>query len=462
MSPGCLLTLVLFCVFIRTSFAVIGTNVPSQRLDSNGCSCLLDSSSLNCSISREGIPCNASSLLSEATASGRLNGISHVSFHSCELKEVPEDLWRLLLSFKSIDLSKNSLNEFTIESSSQNVRQMNLSSNNLLSFNFENILRNLPFLSLLDLSKNYISNVHPPKTDLRANQTVIIKGNQIVCSRHNLWLIQHLELTAKQEFTESKCGPGSLSGLPFTQVIPVLENPTCSLCHCFLLKQSQLVLSVNCSNLGLMSLPQDLPPQTKEVYLQNNFIQELNFSSSWSSVIYLYLQNNSIESLKGLEGNPFASNLRYLQLERNRLTAGEAHVLKHLNVDRIFLRNNPWKCDCNTIPFQLWIQEHATRVPDIEDINCAGPSTAATEDRNGVRSSSVENKESLSLQTIYKIPKSDLCPQPVAGQFGRYALFDYLNIFLALLIVSVIIKMVYDWRWQRRTGKLPRFFKVNI
>jgi hypothetical protein len=130
-----------------------------------------------------------------------------------------------------------------------------------------------------------------------------------------------------------------------------------------------------------------------------------------------------------------------------------------MNLDRIFLAQNPWKCDCNTIAFQLWIQEHAMKVPDSEEVICGG---SASNQRNGLQSVETNNQETLRFKTIYKIPKSDLCPQPADETFGREEVLEYFNVTIAVLIVLVIMKTVYDWRWQRRTGKLPRFFKVNV
>jgi len=243
-----------------------------------------------------------------------------------------------------------------------------------------------------------------------------------------------------------------------SQESSLLSNPICSLCDC-LTKESQSI-SVNCSNAGLSSVPQELPPQTKVVYLNGNDITDLAFSPSWSSVIYLHLENNRIESLAGLEGNLYVSNIRYLNLEGNRLPEIQAHVLRQLNVDRIFLKDNPWRCDCNTIAFQLWLQEHASRVSDLDDVKCGGGKESGA--KNGINSVAVEGQSQLALKTIYKIPRSDLCPQPEAqGPSRRHILLDYLNCLLLLFIVCIIFKTTYDYLWQKRTGKLPRFFKIN-
>ena len=411
--------------------------------------------------SAEGVPCDAYQALLDAKNDGLLRSVNRISFQKSGLTRIDEKLWRELLTIESVDLSRNLLKDFIFETATDRVKQLNLSFNLLPTFDFDHIISRLPSLLSLDISNNLISHVHPPKTALRSSQKVLIKNNPLVCTQHNLWLIEHLEKTSPKDFSEAKCGQCSLFNVQYSQAIPVIKNPVCAKCDCFAnIRENQVILSVNCSKTGLTSMPQNLPPQTKVVSLANNNIRDLTFDPSWSSVIYLHLQNNSIESLKGLEGSLYVPNLRYLQLDKNRLTEVQAHVLKHLNVDRIFLSENPWRCDCNTIAFQLWIQEHAMKVADIEEVVCGG--SFLQNERNGRRSQETDNEVTLHFRTIYKIARSDLCPQPEDGKFGREELLDYFNVAITVLIVLVILKTIYDWRWQRRTGKLPRFFKVNV
>lgn len=376
------------------------------------------------------------------------------------LTELPDDFWNHTRFFESIDLSGNSLEELVVEDENADLRKLNISGNSLTSANLAHILEQLPSLELLDLSHNRIATLGPSPPKVVIKTHIILDDNPINCAKSDQkWFLQLVNKFPLIISENSKCDSGPL---PLMSVSDAAKT-TCSICDCF---GSRFVTTVNCSGLGLKSLPEILPPQTKVVDLGNNEIRELTFTSDWNSVIYLFLRNNTIESLRGLEGNPPLHSLRSLQLDKNRLTEVDAHLLKHLSVDSIFLKDNPWKCDCNAIAFQLWIQEQVSRVPDLEDIQCAAHPTPGV--RNGVdadiptttSSNSVVNPK-LTRKTIYKILKSDLCPQPNGGN-SRDKFLDYLSIILGSLTIVILAKTAYDWWWQKRTGKLPQFFKLNI
>lgn len=254
----------------------------------------------------------------------------------------------------------------------------------------------------------------------------------------------------------------SCSSADVTTVFPDAEgeglnHTTCVTCECSF-KPS---LQVNCSHRGLTAFPKSLPSQTKLVNLEHNHIKEISLTPDWTSVIYLHLKGNRIESLNGLEGNAFARNIKSLNLESNRLSEVQARVLKQLNVDRISLKDNPWQCDCNTIAFQLWIQDHSTHIKDMDQIRCA---TAASFGKvNGINADIHTSKTPdpvLAGRQIYKILRSELCPQPIESK--AYQIYVVLSGMMAFLTIFIICKLVYDWWWQRRTGKLPRFFKLNV
>lgn len=211
----------------------------------------------------------------------------------------------------------------------------------------------------------------------------------------------------------------------------------------------------------MTEFPKSLPSQTKVVDLEHNLIRDISLTPDWTSVIYLHLKDNQIESLEGLDGNVYARHIRFLSLESNRLTEVEARVLKQLNIDQINLKDNPWQCDCNTIAFQLWIQDHSSQITDMDQIRCALPPRPGIV--NGIDADVIQSEYMDRLlfgRTIYKILRSDLCPQPDSSP--TYYFLDFASATMAFLTVFIIFKLVYDWWWQRRTGQLPRFFKLNI
>lgn len=391
--------------------------------------------------------------------------LSEIRVTESGLNHVPDQMWRDCPSLVSLDVSGNLINDFTPSIAHPNVQYLNLSYNGRLNHvDLAAVFKNLPSLLRIDLSHNEIMSVGKKSRLTEKQSTVILLTEaNITCDKESSWFMElissEIHLSPPRIIVdEARCKDGPLDGVALAQSHLshyALTHPTCSLCDCSF-KPS---LHVNCSAKGLTQFPTSLPRQTKVVDLTHNRIATIRLYPDYGSVIYLHLENNTIESLTGLEGNAFAPNIRFLNLDTNRLTEVQAHFLKQLNVDRISLKNNPWTCDCDTIAFQLWIQDHSNIIPEMDQIRCAGPAKPGQE--NGLNADTgSEANPMLSGRTIYKILRSDLCPQPVVG--AAYHIFDFLTITMAFLTVFIICKMVYDWWWQRRTGKLPRFFKINL
>lgn len=255
---------------------------------------------------------------------------------------------------------------------------------------------------------------------------------------------------------ETRCeSPPKYNGLSFFGVRLYQKYEICRTCRCFAVKEA---IAVNCSGRGLTTIPEMLPLDTKIVHLDGNEITNITLPpppSNWASVLKLYLNNNSIGSFE-LKVKSY-SNLRTLHLQQNRLEEIPVHILEQLkHMDVLRLGDNPWLCACPvTIRFQDWIEKNFASL-DIDDIRCAKkPSDHA---RSGIASSSRSEEFNFAGQVIYKIPKSSLCPQP--REPIEY--LDVISAALATLTLLIIAKLTYDWRWQKRTGKLPRFFKINI
>ena len=68
------------------------------------------------------------------------------------------------------------------------------------------------------------------------------------------------------------------------------------------------------------------------------------------------------------------------------------------------------------------------------------------------RQSGFLHKEILEINSLHLCPIADTVIDAL----------DLINIILAISILLLIIKVTYDYLWQKRTGKLPRFFKLNI
>lgn len=125
------------------------------------------------------------------------------------------------------------------------------------------------------------------------------------------------------------------------------------------------IIQVNCSRRNLVELPSKLPNRTKILLLQDNFITDLSplrDNPNYSTVHDIYLDDNQIRSIEGLEGTEWFVRFRILSLRGNELTQLPTYALdnaleRNMNMPkavRIFLGGNPWRCDCIYTPtFQV-------------------------------------------------------------------------------------------------------------
>uniref|UniRef100_A0A8U7M0F3 Asporin n=1 Tax=Corvus moneduloides TaxID=1196302 RepID=A0A8U7M0F3_CORMO len=102
---------------------------------------------------------------------------------------------------------------------------------------------------------------------------------------------------------------------PILPLIPFDLFPTCPFgCQCY-------VRVVHCSDLGLTSIPRNIPPDTRMIDLQNNKIKEVkeNDLQGLTSLYALALNNNKIYKIHPKAFQP-TKRLRRLYLSHNQLT----------------------------------------------------------------------------------------------------------------------------------------------
>ncbi|RWS29481.1 protein slit-like protein [Leptotrombidium deliense] len=303
-------------------------------------------------------------------------------------------------------------------------------------FNLTQFLRSFPLLKTLDVSKNRITAFTNDSYNFSEfNLAVNLSDNgPWMCEERLIRLIDRIK--TQQKFVFKCSSPWNLEGMNWIQAKSVFDTDTCRKCDCFLANE-QKAMAINCTATDLKSLPQHLPINTKIVNLTNNHIEFLTLpvtTDDWLHVRFLYLSNNSIASFQGFEGTKPLKNLVLLEIQENKLEQIPKHVLVQLSaISDLYLGKNPYVCNCNTITFQEWLHKHSKQIRDISSIKCH------------------------KSPPISGIPKSELCPQPTSP----IEYLDILSGILAFLTFAILLKLIYDWFWQRRTGKLPQFFKIN-
>ncbi|KAI8497609.1 hypothetical protein Bbelb_249150 [Branchiostoma belcheri] len=134
-----------------------------------------------------------------------------------------------------------------------------------------------------------------------------------------------------------------------------------------------------CPNLGLTSIPQNLPTsisildlasllQLQHLYVNNNQITTIRYGifSDLPKLQYLYLDKNQISTIR--DAGTFANlpQLQRLSLKGNRITTIPSVSCLFPSNITIELDGNPWQCDCRMAPVR--------QIPTLNDqIICAQP-----------------------------------------------------------------------------------------
>ncbi|KAL7633109.1 UNVERIFIED_CONTAM: hypothetical protein RMT77_016479 [Armadillidium vulgare] len=195
-------------------------------------------------------------------------------------------------------------------------------------------------------------------------------------------------------------------------------------CRCYH-DQSWRSNIVNCSAYDLFAVPDRIPMDATEVYLDGNDFKNLSSHSfigrKHMQILYvnasnvntldnetfsgltrltvLHLEDNLLETLRGHEFK-YLSPLRELYLHNNKLRYIHQHTfvdMSHLEIltlhdnrlinfpvwrmvdnpylMKISLRNNLWTCECQFVEsFEIWVMDNVRKVIDSDELKCISTS----------------------------------------------------------------------------------------
>nr|XP_026492263.1 protein singed wings 2 isoform X1 [Vanessa tameamea] len=323
------------------------------------------------------------------------------------------------------------------------------------------VVGNMTQLRELDLRNNTLRHMKanllrgPPQL-----QTVYLGDNKWDCSDGGLdWLaMEDKNGTVRRrllDYYELVCHQQLYRGKPLHKVMDIIrmvretcpEPCACAMTHVVSDRKGTVIplITVDCSKRNLESPPASLPPSTTTLRLEGNklsSIRQLVQNPQYQKLVDLYLDNNSIQTVKELEGSEWFTTFRVLSLRGNMLKQIPVYAFDKAfqgnnNIMHVFLGQNPWRCDCHFIPrFQGLLLKYKRVIRDLTDIRCAK-----------------SDDKSISFVQISTISLGNVCrnndmKMPIST-------INIVNLILLALITSVIGKFLYDWHRFRTTGELP-------
>ncbi|KAL7742529.1 hypothetical protein ACLKA6_013983 [Drosophila palustris] len=334
------------------------------------------------------------------------------------------------------------------------IRCLDFSNNDILEIE-RRAVKDVPHLEFFGISNNLLSRV--PNRNQNKNVALDISGNmRMLCEPLNeiiytdsfifvnpersfclynathKWFNSTDLVSVKQLESIKKCGTKCPN-------IPNYGNCSCNIYNIMIIQndQSKTVCNVDCSNLGLIELPPQLPDNTFTLNISNNRISSLgdhfHTNPTYCNIVKLDADNNRISSIYEFEGTKFIEHFQRLYMRNNSLSKIPEYFLNNALMDtdgrRIYLAENRLQCDCNSAKtLQNWLKERSTDIPDYMDIRC----------RN-------------LPQSVIELQESKLCQSPPDWT-------DYIYYLIAaevILLLALITKVSYDYWVFKTAGYLP-------
>ncbi|XP_055297922.1 protein halfway isoform X2 [Sitodiplosis mosellana] len=399
--------------------------------------------------------CNVTDLERSISCVENLNGDNktvwmniHVRNATLDELNISLNSWKLLDSLAITDGRVNRIvKEFPKFSQP---KCLNMSNNNLHSIQNMRALKDLTRLQVLDLSYNNLTTI-PNLNNL--NLALDVRGNNGMLCKSVLESIERGNVTFIEADSTSCLMNQTFQWFNSTDLLPIrqlekmkqLNNDCPSIpgkgnCSCIPERmtydgENNLVFAakVDCSNLGLTSLPELLPGKTFSLNVTNNSITSLSVmveNHSYNHLLRLFADDNEVESLLEIEGTEFIQNFDSLHLRRNKLKSIPYYLLDRNPEGRnIFLEGNRVYCDCNSAKvLKIWLLAKQNQIPDADKVYC-------------------DNMP----KKVLDLSETKMCQSP-------HDWTDYIYYLIAaevFLLLTIIAKVSYDYYVFKTAGYLP-------
>ncbi|XP_052083400.1 toll-like receptor 6 [Mytilus californianus] len=287
---------------------------------------------------------------------------TNISFQNMNFLEIIDETALV----RSVEQSRSSIERTYLETT-DNWREINLQQSNVTGFFITNnvsshakemlliILKHYKFIFTMK-SFNCYSDIMP-FNELMQNlyERGVWKGNEYfytdwIC-KVPLQFNERTVLSLKAEDTYS--------------IVDISECP--NLCACYIREVFNVTI-VNCRHKRLNTLPKSMPTGMLDLWLENNNISKLTVRKYLGDVRQLLMSNNQLVKI---EPEVFTKmmNLKMLKLDNNLLIRIPERI-NELNIDMIFLKNNPFACDCHALWSKKWLKTNSYSIDNLREVTC--------------------------------------------------------------------------------------------
>ncbi|CRL07112.1 CLUMA_CG020109, isoform A [Clunio marinus] len=305
-----------------------------------------------------------------------------------------------LQQLEYLNLANNSITEIFEDYTLMSLKTLNLSYNQislLSTADLESLTRNG---LTIDLTHNRIEEINFAK-DIDPTMSavnVLLDDNPLVCDCRILHFIRHLKKIGGRKIESGsnievsvgnlKCAnPNKMTDRfvrdinPLELICPLDNIQTAKKrcpngCSCEARPEDRHLLIHCTTTVDIHQLPiaTDMNFVETELNIENSSLTNLptvSKSAGYNNVTKLFANGNRISSIM-IENIP--NHLRVLNLKDNNLKLLNDSVIKFITnssyIEQLFLSNNPWQCDCESLEFMNFVQKFRQKIVDYSEIKC--------------------------------------------------------------------------------------------
>ena len=313
--------------------------------------------------------------IEEGSFAENMNHLRHIDFSNNKLKSPPAFLFYLSFTLETVLLQMNMIDFEGLCQTFDNLRLPNL--------NFP--ITRKSNKKLINLSSNNISHLNPfemTKQQAVKFQTILnyfeldLTDNPLYCDCKTFELYTYLWERVKDYsdmahfYRTWRCiniNNSPILNLDYYAFQCPLKGQGCPT-ECICMKTYNHKISVFCQGRNLTQLPVSVPIGTEYLYLKKNQISLIDGKPYLSRLRYLNMVDNSLSSISPKALDMLQGSI--VDLDRNKLMALPPDI-QTMNYSALSIANNVWRCDCHAIWMKYWLRSSSGFIADWDQIVCS-------------------------------------------------------------------------------------------